>query len=329
MEEVESFKYLGVPFKSKRGPGAKVDNLWRVQKAMAALERKKALLNPAYGMPVAVGLKLVRSVVWSAVQYGLDLGYPSWKEMEDLEYKCLQTILGTPTSVSRAKMMKYLGWIPVKKFWAFGVLRFALRLIRQYHPSIKWFRTRVLSKMVITSQWLVVARKAAALVNCVEEWKAVEQSFSVVDSGQIHDTSIILLKKLREIKNGYVKDLSLKYGHVYSVFSFIFFSGRFNPPWVEKVEGVPSCYFCGADGGDNPVHLIFHCQDEFVNEVITDVVTESGLELDYVRRLLIFFVDWRVGDNGGPISRELAIRLSRVHCTLYRARKNLRNVQRR
>lgn len=289
------------------------------------------MLNPGYGMPVWVGLNMVHSVIWSAVQYGLELGYPSWVEMKKLEYGCLRTILGAGVSVSRVKMTKYLGWIPTREFWAFRILKFALRLIRCSHSSVEFFVNRVLSKSVILSQWLVAVRKAAMLLDCNQLWEQVEDSFSIAVAvgedleGDRNQSISALEMKLNELMDGYVKDFSLKYGNVHSIFSFIFFSRRFVSPRQEKSHGVPSCYLCGAVEGDNPWHMVYHCADEFVRKVIEDGRRESGLELEAFQRLLLFGDDWRIADNGKPICRELCSLLSYLHCRLYRRRKKVRD----
>ena len=132
-------------------------------------------------------------------------------------------------------------------------------------------------------------------------------------------------KKLFLWKGSYKKHSSVKYGGVYSVFSFIFFSGRFCSPLRDKTKGIMDCVLCGAIGGDTPDHLVNDCGDQGVRKVMERAVVDLGFSLDVLKSRLLFLEDWSSADMGKPLSDRIVNGLSRVHCLLYRCRKRVRD----
>ena len=123
----------------------------------------------------------------------------------------------------------------------------------------------------------------------------------------------------------HVKHLSLKYGGIYSVFSFIFFSKRFCSPFREKTKGVSNCFLCGCVNGDTPDHIVGRCTNDRVMRIIDRGAETLGISVERLKSLLLFVVDWNTADDGKALSPQLVNGVCRVHSQLYRCRKRVRD----
>ena len=333
LEEVDQFTYLGIVFQSARTRVARLDNRKKIKASADTLQSRQTVLHPGYGMPIGVGLTLVRSVLWTPVQYGMELGFPYWKESEKLEHECLRAALGAYRSTSVTKMMSFTGWMPVRSLSAMRLVRFALRLIRSPYPSVRFFAQRVIGQSVIVSQWLKAVRESAERLECIEEWDVFERLVRdrEMETEEFGESVMRLHRKLVDVKRQHQCHPSIRYGGTNAVFSFLFYSGRFNPADVEHRGEMVDCYLCGAVGGDHPRHII-SCPDDRASSVVTAAAAKLEMPVDAVKNLLLFTEEWRVRRGMVPIgwlSRQQCVDLTAAHCQLYRLRKAARDGQMR
>ena len=331
LEEVNQFTYLGIVFHSARSRIARLDNRERIRASAEALQSRRTVLHPGYGMPVGVGLTLVRSVVWTPVQYGMELGLPYWKESEKLEHECLRAALGAYQTTSVMKMMSFTGWMSVRMLSAMRLVRFALRLVRSPYSSVRFFAQRVIGQSVMVSQWLKAVRDSAERLECTEEWEEFERSVrdGQWDTEQFRESAMHLHRELQRVKRQYQCHPSIRFGGTNAVFSFLFYNGRFNPADVEHRGEMADCYLCGAIAGDHPRHLV-SCVDDRASSVVTGTAEKLGKTVNAVKNLLLFTEEWRVRRGMVPIgclSREECVELTAAHCQLYRLRKAARDAE--
>ena len=161
-------------------------------------------------------------------------------------------------------------------------------------------------------------------MGCSLEWEEMENKFQ--SDGSVEKIEEIQ-KKLLDWKNKHKPHPAIKYGGINGMFSFLFYTRRFNPPDVEKCKGVPDCYMCGYKQGDCPSHLV-KCQHELVKKVLNSTSVKIGYGENLISTLLEFGNEWRVlkkRNGDGDISVSDCVILTKAHSDLYHIRRKFRD----
>ena len=282
IDVVDSFKYLGVKFKSERWTSALDigDQCKDIEENF--LKKKFTQLESRYGCGVAVGLHIVQAKFVPKLLYGCEV-YDLPGKAQVLWHRVLRKVLQCYRSDSGDKVREFTGSRPLAEVARVRLLRFILTNLDDSAPrDLRRSLARVLrAKLRSPTAWINRARKQFEhAVN--DGWiPALEGDLLQHNGSALHFVYVTAddarrKQTLAKLNENYKESkprphAAVSAGADSSHFTFRFWYGKFNPRKQGVADdGTQGCFMCNElDGVDTPLHLPY-CTHDTVQVIIDE-----------------------------------------------------------